>query len=187
MTWGNIYINANQGISLRTRRSKKLLRALRHAPKDYKIELDDQGFVTVASLAAGAQVPKSDIQEIASLDTKRFKMSPDKAMISATYGHTAKKIPMTQAKPMGPIYATIRIVDYDKVKMMGLKPEKGFYIPLFNRDQSHRRWNPRDRMFAIDLVKAERRRVIFYMVKLSNGAIKWYTTFIPPDCIPHLN
>lgn len=178
MTWGNIFINANQGISLRERRSKKILRALRHSPYDYKIELDEKGFVDLSELAKGVKFSEADLKEIVELDSRRFELSTDSTKVRATYGHTCQLVELPKRSPPNQLWAVVNRLNADRIKIEGLKPEKGFYFKLYtNPPYNYGRYAGPNVPIKSGTAKKE---VDFYYLATTDT---WYARHIPAKYI----
>lgn len=79
--------------------SKEISYALRHAPWEYELELDEQGFVPIAQLLHALnesnsyerEITQADLEQIIKqFDKKRHEIVGDK--IRALYGHTLPQI-----------------------------------------------------------------------------------------------
>ena len=93
--------------------SKEISYALRHAPWEYELELDDEGFVPIEQLLHALNeggnyvddrpVTQEDLEEIIrTSDKKRYEIVGDR--IRALYGHS---IPQAIKKEIGIVFSAI--------------------------------------------------------------------------------
>ncbi|MGI6216629.1 MAG: RNA 2'-phosphotransferase [Coriobacteriales bacterium] len=118
--------------------SKEVSYALRHAPWEYELELDDEGFVPVEQLLAalnesgkyGRPVTTDDLVEmICSSEKKRHEICGGK--IRALYGHSVPaRILKQQAEPPSVLYHGTARRFLDKIMAEGLKPMSRQYVHL---------------------------------------------------------
>lgn len=155
--------------------SKEISYALRHAPWEYELELDEQGFVPIEQLLqslneAGSyerKVTQNDLEKIIETsDKKRHEIVENK--IRALYGHT---IPQTIKKKSGNPPAILyhgtshhvlqKILDY------GLKPMKRQYVHLsIDIDTAMcvgKRRDPNPAILKIDTIAAQKKGIEFYI------------------------
>ncbi len=168
--------------------SKEVSYALRHAPWEYELELDDDGWVGIDQLLiALKQNPKWIDVKIADLallisesDKKRHEIVDGR--IRAFYGHSVpNKIQKTQATPPAILYhGTVKKVK-DSILHEGLKPNQRQYVHL-SQDietamQVGKRRDSDPIIFKIDAKLAYENGVKFY---LGNEKV-WLADLIPPQ------
>ncbi len=118
--------------------SKEVSYALRHAPWEYELELDENGFVPIEQLLHslnslneyGRDVTKEDLEYIiANSDKKRHEIVGDK--IRALYGHSVPtKIEKTPGNPPDILYHGTARRFLDSIMKDGLLPMKRQYVHL---------------------------------------------------------
>ena len=117
--------------------SKEISYALRHAPREYGLELDDEGWVSIEQLVdALNNVPKwkelmhEDIREmICKSSKKRHEICGNK--IRALYGHSiSKKIMKTVSAPPQFLYHGTTHKSIKNILKVGLMPQKRQYVHL---------------------------------------------------------
>ncbi len=120
------------------RLSKTMSHALRHAPAQYGLTLDEHGWVAIDALLAALRrkrhiwenVTREDIEAMmAAADKQRYALEGDK--IRAQYGHSvAQKIAKTAMAPPELLYhgTTPKVIDL--ILRDGLKPMRRQYVHL---------------------------------------------------------
>ena len=154
--------------------SQEISYALRHAPWEYELELDSEGFVPIAQLLAainengkhGREITVADIEYIiANSDKTRFEIQGDR--VRALYGHT---IPMHISKePIVPPAVLYHGTTHKAAQIIlkdGLKPMKRQYVHLsVDTDTAVQVGKRRDSdpvILKIDAAKAHSDGVVFY-------------------------
>lgn len=157
-----------------TKLSKEISYALRHAPWEYELELDSEGFVPVEQLINAINessnydrpITISDLEHIIEIsDKKRHEIKGDK--IRALYGHS---IPMHISKevivPPDILYHGTTHKALDSILCTGLKPMGRQYVHLsINTDIAMQVGRRRDRspvLLKIDSAAAYKDGVVFY-------------------------
>lgn len=168
--------------------SKEVSYALRHAPWEYELELDDNGWVGIDQLLSALKLnPKWTDVKMADLalmisesEKKRHEIVDGR--IRAFYGHSVpNKILKTQAIPPAILYhGTARKVK-DTILREGLKPNQRQYVHL-SQDvetamQVGKRRDSDPIIFEIDAKLAHENGVKFY---LGNEKV-WLADVIPPQ------
>ena len=171
--------------------SKEISYALRHAPWEYELELDSEGFVPVEQLISaldesgkhGRPITVSDLEYIiANSDKTRFEIQGDR--VRALYGHT---IPMHISKePIVPPAILYHGTTHKAAKIIlkdGLKPMKRQYVHLsVDTDtavQVGKRRDSEPAILKIDAAKAHSDGVKFYK---GNDKVV-LADYIPPEYI----
>lgn len=118
--------------------SKEMSYALRHAPWEYELELDEEGFAPIDQLLSainessnyGRAVTISDLHEaINRSDKKRHEVVDNH--IRALYGHTVpKRIKKEVAKPPATLYHGTSHKAVETILSEGLKPMGRQYVHL---------------------------------------------------------
>ena len=118
--------------------SKEVSYALRHAPWEYELELDENGFVSIEQLLNslnslneyGREIKKEDLEYIIdNSDKKRHEIVGDK--IRALYGHSVPiKIEKTIATPPDVLYHGTAKKFLDSIMKEGLLPMNRQYVHL---------------------------------------------------------
>ena len=157
-----------------TKLSKEISYALRHAPWEYELELDSEGFVPVEQLINAINessdydrpITISDLEHIIEIsDKKRHEIKGDK--IRALYGHS---IPMHISKdvtiPPDVLYHGTTHKALDSILSAGLKPMGRQYVHLsVDTDTAMQVGKRRDNdpvILVIDAQKAYADGIIFY-------------------------
>ncbi len=118
--------------------SKEVSYALRHAPWEYGLELDDEGFVSVDQLLASLNEASSCERPVTANDLMRIIRTSDKrrheivnGKIRALYGHTIPlKIVKAAATPPASLYHGTARKFLNAVLEEGLKPMARQYVHL---------------------------------------------------------
>lgn len=118
--------------------SKEISYALRHAPWEYELELDEEGFVSIDQLLAALNentdrehsVTVDDLMVVMrTSDKKRHEIAGDK--IRAFYGHTTpQKIAKEVTEPPAVLYHGTARRFLDAILQEGLKPMARQYVHL---------------------------------------------------------
>ncbi len=118
--------------------SKTISYALRHAPWEYELELDNEGWVSINSLLFALQAEKNiwkavsenDLEEVIKVSAKkRFEMKDEK--IRALYGHSIpNKLIKEQAEPPEILYHGTSPETAKIILQEGLKPMSRQYVHL---------------------------------------------------------
>ena len=118
--------------------SKEISYALRHAPWEFELELDEQGFVPIAQLLHALnesgtyerEVTQADLEQIiANSEKKRHEIVGDK--IRALYGHTVPQIIKKEpGNPPAVLYHGTTHKALPQILQDGLKPMQRQYVHL---------------------------------------------------------
>ena len=118
--------------------SKEISYALRHAPWEYELELDEQGFVPIAQLLHAfnesnsyeKEITQADLEQIIKQsDKKRHEIVGDK--IRALYGHTLPQIIKKEPGiPPTILYHGSTHKALPQILQSGLKPMQRQYVHL---------------------------------------------------------
>lgn len=117
--------------------SSEISYALRHAPWEYNLELDKEGWVSLSQLICALNinnewknVTEFDIQTIITKSNKkRFEILDNK--IRALYGHSVLlKIEKPVSKPPNTLYHGTSIEAYNKIIVNGILPQARQYVHL---------------------------------------------------------
>jgi len=168
--------------------SKEVSYALRHAPWEYELELDDEGFVPVVQLLAAinedARYDRAIVEEdlleiIRNSDKRRHEIVGDS--IRALYGHTTPhKIVRDPAEPPAVLYHGTAHRFLDSIFQEGLKPMARQYVHLsVDVDTAKRVGSRRD--FSPALLEVDGRTAFEDGLAFYRGNDKvWLADEIPP-------
>lgn len=173
------------------RLSKTVAHALRHQPEEYGLELDEEGWVPVASLLAALhtrgnswqRVSVADLEKIiANSEKQRFEMRAGK--IRAFYGHsTAEKIEKQAVPPPPILYHGTTQQAVTSIRRGGLQAMKRQYVHLStNEKTAHQvalRRTQQPVILQIAALRAHEQGIRFYQ---GNEDI-WLADAIPPTFI----
>lgn len=157
-----------------TKLSKEISYALRHAPLEYELELDEEGFVPVKQLIHALNesreyketITEDDIHHVIEIsEKKRHELKDGK--IRALYGHTVPShIRKEPVVPPDILYHGTSHKSYEIIMNSGLKPMSRQYVHLStDTDTAVRVGKRRDKKPVILMVDAKRAYadgVIFY-------------------------
>lgn len=154
--------------------SKEISYALRHAPWEYELEMDESGFVKITQLLSalnesrhyGREITQTDLDYIIeNSEKKRFELSDGK--IRAVYGHSFKmKIKYEAEIPPDILYhGTVRRF-LESIMTEGLKPMSRQYVHLSadveTAFQVGKRRDSNPAILKIDAKSAAENGIIFY-------------------------
>jgi putative RNA 2'-phosphotransferase len=154
--------------------SKTLSHALRHAPDQYGLQLDPEGWVTVEDMLAAlaARRPawrhlrETDLIEVnESVDKRRFEIVDGR--VRALYGHSIKKEKSREpAAPPDVLFHGTSHAALDGIRRDGLKPMRRQYVHLsIDRDTAERvgrRKGGTTVVLPVDAKAAQHHGVSFY-------------------------
>ncbi len=178
-----------------TNLSKEVSYALRHAPWEYELELDEEGFVPINQLLDALNssgnyartVTKADLQYIIdNSDKKRHEIVNDK--IRALYGHSVpNKISKEKAMPPDVLYHGTAKRFLDSIIKNGLLPMNRQYVHLSVDIETAtvvgKRRDADPVILEIDSKHAAQEGIIFY---IGNDKV-WLCDKLPPKYIKVLN
>ena len=171
--------------------SKEISYALRHAPWEFELELDEQGFVSIAQLLHALnesneferEIIQADLEQIiATSEKKRHEIVGDK--IRALYGHTIPQIIKKEPGiPPAVLYHGTTHRALPQILQDGLKPMQRQYVHLsINVETATRvgkRRDPEPVILKIDTEAAQKAGIQFY---IGNGKV-WLCKEVPKECI----
>lgn len=174
-----------------TELSKEISYALRHAPWEYELELDAEGFVPIKQLLFALNesekyehsIDMADLEHIIKIsEKKRHEIVADK--IRALYGHSVPQmIQKTAGTPPAILYHGTTHKALESILKEGLKPMRRQFVHLsIDTDMATQVGKRRDSspvILQIDTVKAEDAGVHFY---IGNERV-WLCDFIPADTL----
>jgi putative RNA 2'-phosphotransferase len=127
------------------RLSKTVSHALRHAPWQYELELDAEGWVTVDALLTALRERRPAWESlraehlaemIAQSDKQRYEMRD--GHIRALYGHSLPgRLAKTPAEPPETLFHGTSALALDAIQAEGLKPMGPVRAPLDGRGDRH--------------------------------------------------
>ncbi|MGY3704949.1 RNA 2'-phosphotransferase [Vagococcus martis] len=166
--------------------SKEVSYALRHAPWEFELELDEEGWVSVSQLLDALNKKKSkEFIGLADLDymiehseKKRHEIINNK--IRAFYGHSIpQKIKKLSETPPSILYHGTSIESLEQIKMQGVKPMNRQYVHLSEDIDTAimvgKRKTETPIILAIDTEKAVSHGMNFYR---GNEKV-WLSDYIP--------
>lgn len=156
------------------RLGKEITYALRHAPWEYELEMDDKGFVDIQQLLSAINdenkyfkiIDKSDIIKVMEVSNKkRLEISGEK--IRAMYGHSfPMQINYREGTPPAVLYHGTAKRFLDSIKKEGLKPMSRQYVHLSEDTETAKTVGKRRDfdpvILYIDTVKAIKAGIKFY-------------------------
>lgn len=169
-----------------TKLSKEISYALRHAPWEYELEMDEEGWVPVAQLldglhrnAAWKDITIEDIKKMmACAEKQRFEIVDDR--IRAFYGHSIPmKVLKTEKRPPDVLYHGTARRFMDSIMEKGLLPQNRQYVHLSQdmetAENVGKRHDDKPCILIIDAKRAWDEGVKFY---LGNEKV-WLADAIP--------
>jgi len=163
--------------------SKRASHALRHAPWEYGLELDDQGWVAIDALSDALGVKPEDIEQMAATSSKdRYEISDGR--IRARYGHSLPdRIEMPRAEPPATLFHGTAPESIASIERDGLQPRARQYVHLSpDRETAHivgRRKARQPVLLVIHAADAAAAGVAFYR----GNENTWLADAIPPEFI----
>jgi putative RNA 2'-phosphotransferase len=172
------------------RLSKTISRALRHAPEEYGLTLDKEGWVAVADLLRAlhshnrwSRVSEDDLAAImAQSDKQRFEIRDDR--IRAYYGHSIlERVERETTVPPEILYHGTTAQAAAAIRVEGLKPMKRQHVHLSADQQTARivalRRTGQPVILRVAAGEAHQKGIKFY---LGNESI-WLADTIPAQFI----
>lgn len=174
--------------------SKEISYALRHAPWEYELELDSEGFVPIKQLLDALNesndydrdiIREDLIYIIENSDKKRHEIVGDK--IRALYGHSVPaKIVKAEAKPPAILYHGTAHKFIDSIMKNGLLPQNRQYVHLSVDIETAiivgKRRDPNPILLEVDCKKALDEGIKFYVgndkIWLCNSLLPKYLKII---------
>ena len=154
--------------------SKEMSYALRHAPWEYELEMDEEGWVSAGQLIDGLhreakwqQIGEQDLQEVIRVsEKKRFELKDGR--IRAFYGHSVPmRIVREEKRPPDILYHGTARRFVESIKRNGLLPQERQYVHLSqDRETAERvgqRHDGKPCILVIDAKKAWQEGVKFYL------------------------
>lgn len=175
--------------------SKEISYALRHAPWEYELEMDQNGFVLIHQLLSSINEEKKYSREIVEADLEYIIKNSDKKRheiegnkIRALYGHSIPmKIEKIIGNPPNILYHGTAKRFLDSVMQKGLQPMNRQYVHLSvdteTATQVGKRRDNQPMILAIDTVSAVLNGISFY---IGNEKV-WLADSIPPQFISVLD
>ena len=171
--------------------SRTISHALRHAPEQYGLKLDEEGWVPVQDLLAALRQRRAEWQHlhehdlaamVAQSEKQRFEMRDGK--IRALYGHsTQKKVAKEPAIPPALLYHGTTARAAQSIRAQGLRSMKRQYVHLSTDEQTARqvalRRTRQPVLLKIVAAEAHKHGVKFYL----GNEMVWLAEYIPPEFI----
>ena len=175
--------------------SKTISYALRHAPWEYELELDDEGWVPVEELLSALRPEKEkwrdltiyDLETVINYSSKqRHEIKEGK--IRALYGHsTPQKLIKKEARPPEILYHGTSPKIAEKIFKEGLKPMNRHYVHLSidietAKQVGHRKCKVQE-ILVVQAKKAHHNGIKFYV---GNEHV-WLADYVPVEYIEKLS
>jgi putative RNA 2'-phosphotransferase len=174
------------------RLSKTMARALRHAPADYGLTLEEGGWVELSSLAIGirasaarwAEITEDDLRRVLAMasDKPRYEIAGTK--IRARHGHSA---PVDLAyQPEGPpeyLYHGTSLAALAAIRQGGLRAMRRQYVHLSAEKEMAGRVGARQGGQTVILVIAARAAAAEGVDFYQSSPAVWLAAAIPPQFI----
>ena len=171
--------------------SKEISYALRHAPWEYELELDERGFVPIVQLlhvlneseTYEREITQADLEQIiATSEKKRHEITGDK--IRALYGHTVPQIIKKEPGiPPAVLYHGTTHRALPQILQDGLMPMQRQYVHLSidveTATRVGKRRDPEPVILKIDTEAAQKADIQFY---IGNDKV-WLCNRVPKECI----
>lgn len=181
-----------------TRLSRGMSHALRHAPAEYGLTLDPEGWVEVDALLAAlrdrrrpwAALEMADIEAVVAAGPKR-RFELVEGRIRARYGHSVARVEYPVAVPPDTLYHGTPPGAAAAIEAEGLKPMGRRYVHL-SVDRATAvmvgsRRHPRPVIFRVDAAAAHAAGVRFYFGQdttwLADAVGPGYLARLPPETV----
>lgn len=173
--------------------SKEISYALRHAPWEYELELDEAGWVSVEQLIESINkqeehrmITVRDIEYIVENSSKK-RHEIEKGKIRALYGHSVPmKISKDEKTPPNILYHGTSYNAFENIKKIGILPMSRQYVHLsVDRETALSVGKRKDKnpiILEIDTNKAMEIGIKFY---LGNEKV-WLADSVPVEAITNL-
>lgn len=169
-----------------TKLSKQLSYILRHHPEHIGISLDQNGWVSVATLltqmnAYNYPVTPGLLEEIVATNSKkRFAFNNDKTMIRASQGHSVDiDLDLKPVTPPEILYHGTAEKHRDSILSAGLKKQNRRHVHLSDNTETARNVGSRHGKPLIFLVNAAQMHADGYSFFVSENNV-WLTEEVPP-------
>lgn len=174
-----------------TELSKEISYALRHAPHEYELELDEEGFVPIDQLLHAINeggnydrtVTKADLEEIIrTSEKKRHEIVGDK--IRALYGHSVPQfIKKDEGNPPDVLYHGTTDRAYPEIEKNGLLPMARQYVHM-SVDTKMANQVAKRRYGGTVILKIDAKAAVADGIKFYVGNdMVWLANAIPPKYI----
>ncbi|MGB3437540.1 MAG: RNA 2'-phosphotransferase [Actinophytocola sp.] len=159
--------------------SKQMSHALRHAPWQYELELDEAGWTPVADLLAALGVSRARLENVVRENPKqRFELVEDR--VRARYGHSVPgRIVREPGTPPAELFHGTSTSAAESILLDGLRPMRRQYVHLsVTREMAETvgsRKGERIRVLTVDTPAARAAGVEF----LRGNEIVWLADHVP--------
>jgi putative RNA 2'-phosphotransferase len=173
--------------------SKFMSLVLRHEPSAADLTLDDQGWVAVDELIAGAarrgvSFTRAELDEVVRTnDKQRFALSPDGRQIRANQGHSVSvELGLTSVTPPSKLYhGTIeRFVSAIMTEGLDKRARQHVHLSV-DLETATRVGSRRGRPIILEIAAAEMHEAGFCFFCSENGV--WLTEKVPPQYISRVD
>lgn len=166
---------------------RKLLRALRHAPKEFNLEMDANGWVRIDQIYAWFDLT---LPELRSLGIKKViaghgpRLALKGNYIRANYGHSCLEYsPMETSLPNAPLFHGTTGDVLPLIEMFGLTPGYRRFVQLTTdfryASEIAKNRGSQPVILCVDTKKANKRGVQFF----DTGTHAWCSTVVPANCL----
>ncbi len=161
--------------------SKKLAYILRHNPKAFGIELDNEGWVSISEIEAKAKIKRNEILQVVKTQRKkRFEIKGGR--IRALYGHTCIRLKYQPVEPPDVLYHGTSPESAERILKEGLKPMKRQYVHLSrsvdDAIEVGRRHAKRPFVLKVRAREAYKKGIPFYL-----AGDTYLAPYVPPEFI----
>ncbi|MES0871637.1 RNA 2'-phosphotransferase [Pseudovibrio sp. SCP19] len=168
--------------------SKFLSFVLRHKPQEIGLQLDPEGWASVAELIEKAR-PQVDLtpevieQIVIESDKQRFKLSDDKTRIRANQGHSVQvDLKLKPVAPPAILYHGTTERNWSAISEQGLKPQARHHVHLSQDTETATKVGQRHGKPIVLIINAEQmhqKGIEFF--QSDNGV--WLTEAVLPEFI----
>ncbi|KJZ19609.1 RNA 2'-phosphotransferase [Loktanella sp. S4079] len=166
-----------------TNKSKFLSFVLRHKPDEIGVELDTQGWGSVAQIAnkSGGKLSVQEILDIvATSDKKRFSLSPDQAQVRANQGHSFPvDLGLQRQTPPDTLYHGTATRFVDAIVTEGLRKQSRQHVHLTDNVETATQVGQRYGKAVIFHVDAKSMHTAGHAFYRSENDV-WLTEYVEP-------
>ncbi len=166
---------------------REIIRALRHAPESYDLEMDSEGWVSVVGLVAFAQetlgyVTDANFAEI--IEPLGDRVELDGNRIRATYGHsTSCYDPQSPSVPDVPLFHGTLHENWPMIELFGLQRIKRRFVQLttdYEYASEHLSSKCKDPLILQVMAKAAMDAGVQFF---NTGTHVWLASHVPSECL----
>ena len=172
-----------------TKISRKLSYILRHHPDEIGLELDEQGWGSVAYILskltiAGEPLSMEVLQEVvATNNKKRFAFNKDLTLIRANQGHSVEvELGYTAQEPPAVLFHGTASKNLQSIKNQGIMKGNRHHVHLSSDETTAKKVGQRHGAPVILKVKSKAMHDAGHAFFISNNGV-WLTDFVPVQFI----